>query len=336
LLKAIVQDRYGPPADVLRLEDVDEPTMKDDEVLVRVRAASLHPDVWHMATGRPYVLRIMGAGFRRPRIRIPGTDIAGRVERIGKGVTGFQPGDDVFGESLRGHQWHNGGAYAELVSTPQGSLAHKPSNVTFEQAAAVPTSGFIALLGVRDLGGVKPGQHVLINGAGGGVGTFSVQLAKAFGATVTAVDTAKKLDLLRSIGADHVIDHRKEDFTASGERYDVIIDVPANHPPSVVRRALTPKGTYVLIGHEQFGRSAGRWIGGIGRFIKLLSYSPFVSQNMAPFRAGPKDHLAVFRALIEAGTVRPIVDRTYPLARITDAIRYLETGDVLGKIVIKV
>lgn len=252
-MKAIVQERYGSP-DVLELREIDEPAVKDDEVLVRVRATSLHPDVWHVLHGRPYVLRIMGAGLRRPKNPVPGTDLAGRVEAVGTAATRFRPGDEVFGESAKGHQWHNAGAYAEYAAVPEDVLEPKPANLTFEQAAAVPTSGSIAYQGVRLQGRVQAGQRVLINGAGGGVGSFAVQLAKAFGAEVTGVDRGRKLDVIRSIGADHVIDHTREDFTRTGERYDVIVDIPGNRTIADCRRALTPKGAYVLIGHEGFGR----------------------------------------------------------------------------------
>jgi NADPH:quinone reductase-like Zn-dependent oxidoreductase len=216
-MKAIVQDRYGPP-DVLELRDIDKPVVNDGEVLIRVHAASVHPDVWHVLRGLPYVLRIMGAGLLRPKNSIPGTDVAGHVESVGKEVALFQPGDEVFGESVRGHQWHNGGAYAEYVSVPENALALKPANITFEQAAAVPTSGLIALQGLHEYGQVHAGQKVLINGAAGGVGTIAVQLAKAYGAEVTGVDSARKLEMIRSLGADRVIDYAREDFTRSGER----------------------------------------------------------------------------------------------------------------------
>lgn len=336
-MKAIVQDRYGSPDDVLELREIDKPAVKDDEVLVRVHAASVHPDVWHVLRGQPYVLRIMGAGLLKPKNSVPGTDVAGRVESVGRSVTRFQPGDEVFGEIVKGHQWHNGGAYAEYVSVREGALALKPANLTFEQAAAVPTSGFIAIQGIRDQGHVQPGQRVLINGAGGGVGTFAVQLAKAFGADVTGVDSTGKLDMVRSIGADQVIDYTQEDFTQSGERYDLILDVPGNHSFSDVRRALTPEGTYVLIGHDLFGDSGRRWIGGIGQFLRQLVLSPFVSQRMAPRDSKEiKDPLGFLKELIKTGKISPVVDRTFPLSEVPEAIRYLEEGHAQGKVVITV
>lgn len=336
-MKAIVQQEYGSPDEVLELQDIVKPVVKDDEVLVRVHAASVHPDVWHVVRGVPYVLRIMGAGLLKPKNGVPGTDVAGHVESVGRNVKELQPGDEVFGESVRGHQWHNGGAFAEYVSVPEDALALKPANVTFEQAAAVPTSGFIAIQGIRDQGHVQPGHRVLINGAGGGVGTFAVQLAKAFGADVTGVDSSGKLNMVRSIGADQVIDYMQEDFTQSGERYDLILDVPGNHSFSALRRALTPKGTYVLIGHDRFGDSGRRWIGGIGQFLGQLVLSPFVSQRMAPRDSKEtKDRLGLLKELIEAGKISPVIDRTYPLSEVPEAIRYLEEGRAQGKVVITV
>lgn len=333
-MKAIFQDKYGSP-DALELREIDIPAVKDDEVLVRVHAASVHPDVWHVVLGRPYVLRIMGAGLLKPKNSVPGTDVAGHVESVGKSVTRFQPGDEVFGETLTRNQWHNGGAYAEFVSVREEALALKPANLTFEQAAAVPSTGFIAVQGVRDQGRVQAGQRVLINGAGGGVGTFAVQLAKAYGADVTGVDTTTKLDMVRSLGADQVIDYTQEDFTKSGEVYDLIVDIPGNHSFSDCRRALTPKGTYVLIGHDGFGDSGGRWIGSLGQFLKLVVKSPFVSQRMSPrISLDTNDRLVVLKQLIEDGKITPVIDRTFPLSEVPQAIRYLEGGQAQGKVVI--
>ena len=339
-MKGIVQYRYGSPDDVLELQDIDKPVAKDHEVLVRVHAASVHPDVWHMVRGRPYVLRLMGAGLRKPKNPVPGTDVAGRVESVGKDVTQFHQGDEVFGETRKAHQWTNGGAYAEYVSVPQDALALKPAGITFEQAAAVPTSGFIAFSGIRHQGKVQPGQTVLINGAGGGVGTLAVQLAKAYGAEVTGVDSTGKLDMVRSIGADHVIDYTQEDFTQRGNRYDLILDVPGNHTLSECRRALTPKGTYVLIGHDLFDDSGGRWLGrGLPRFVILAVMSPFVSQLRRGLNfstPAKKDSMAALRAFIEAGKITPVVDRTFLLSEVRESIRYLEGGQVQGKVVIAV
>lgn len=274
-MKAIVQDKYGSPED-LKVQDVEMPAVGDDEVLVRVRAASVHPDVWHVVTGRPYVLRLMGAGFSKPKNPIPGTDMAGIVESVGKNVTRFRPGDEVFGATIRAHQWTNGGAFAEYVSVRQDLLALKPDNITFEQAASVPTSGFIALQNLRSGSLIRPGQKVLVNGAGGGVGALALQLAKAYGAHVTAVDSTSKLNMLRSLGADQVIDYTQEDFTRSDVRYDLIFDVPGNHPLSACRATLEPHGKYVLIGHEGFGASGKRALGLFPRFFKLIFLSLFV------------------------------------------------------------
>ena len=337
-MKAIVQYKYGSPDDVLELREIDKPVIEDDEVLVRVHAASVHPDVWHVVRGRPYALRLMGSGLLKPKNSVPGTDVAGRIESVGKNVTQFQQGDEVFGESIKGHQWTNGGAYAEYVSVPHDALVLKPAGLTFEQAAAVPTSGFIALSGLRNQGQIQSGQKVLINGAAGGVGALAVQLAKAYGAEVTGVDSTGKLALVQSIGADHIIDYTQEDFTERGERYDLILDVPGNHSLSECRRALTPEGTYVLIGHDQFGDSGGRWLGSLPHFFKLVVMSPFVSQlpDLNFSTPSKKDIMAVLREFIEAGKITPIIDRTYPLSDVPKAIRYLEEGHAQGKVVITV
>jgi len=336
MMKAIVQDRYGSPDDVLQFREIDRPVAGDDEVVVRVRAASVHPDVWHVLTGLPYVLRVMGAGLRKPKNPVPGTDVAGVVESVGKNVTQFQPGDEVFGETLRGHQWTNGGAYAEYATAPESALALKPANVTFEQAAAVPTSALIALPALRGGGKIQAGQKVLVNGAGGGVGAVAVQLAKAFGADVTAVDSRSKLDLVRSIGADQVIDYTQEDFTRRGERYDLVFDIPGNHSLSDCRRALTPGGTYVLIGHDNYGNGMHRWVGLLPRMFKLMAMSPFVSQLPAVRFSMPdkKESMDLLKELLESGKLTPHIDKTYPLSEVHEAMRYLQGGRARGKIII--
>jgi NADPH:quinone reductase-like Zn-dependent oxidoreductase len=335
-MKAIVQDRYGSP-DVLELREIDAPVAGDDQMLVLVRAASIHADVWHVMRGVPYVLRIMGAGLRAPKDLIPGTDLAGHVESVGKNVTRFQPGDEVFGQSLVANLWRHGGAFAEYAAVPEARFERKPADLTFEQAAAVPTSGSLAVQGVRDEGRVQAGQKVLINGAGGAVGSFAVQLAKAYGADVTGVDATGKVDMLRSIGADRVIDYAQEDFTRSGERYDVILDIAGNHPWPAIKRAITPEGTFVLIGHDQYGAAGHRWFGSLGRFFKLMVISPFVS-HLHPFRGAkdPGDRLVVLKELIEAGRITPVIDRAFPLSEVPEAMRYLESGQALGKVVITV
>lgn len=336
-MKAIVQDRYGP-VDALALREVERPAVGEREVLVRVHAASVHPDVWHVVRGRPYVLRVMGAGLRRPRQRVPGTDLAGRVEATGVRAGRFRVGDEVYGESITGFQWHNGGAYAEYAAAPEAGLAPKPARLTFEQAAAVPSSGLIALTAVRDQANVQPGRRVLVNGAGGGVGTFAVQLAKAFGAEVTAVDVTAKLEPLRSLGADHVLDAEREDFTRAGERYDAIVDVPGNHPFFEVRRALAPTGRYVLIGHDGFGATAGRGFGNLPRFLRLMAMTPF-SKQLPPLDFSPparQEVMATLTGLIEAGRLTPVVDRAFPLGEVREAIRHLESGAACGKVVLTV
>jgi NADPH:quinone reductase-like Zn-dependent oxidoreductase len=332
-MRAIVQDRYGPP-ELLQLRDVARPVVADDEVLVRVRAASVHPDVWHVVNGRPYVLRLMGSGLRRPRRRIPGTDVAGVVSAVGGGVTRFRAGDEVFGECFRGYQWRNGGAYAEYVAVPEDTLASKPVRLTFEQAAAVPTSGLIALSGVRDQGHVQAGDKVLVNGAGGGVGALAVQIARALGAHVTAVDLPAKLD---AIDADRVVDGSRVDFTREGERYDLILDVPGNHSFGDCRRALAPDGRYVLIGHDGFG-DASAWFGSLPRFVALMVRTPFVRQLPALDFSAPdkREGMSVLGELIEACKLTPLVDRTFALSEAADAIRYLASGQARGKVVIAI
>jgi len=334
-MKAIVQEKYGSPDD-LELREVDKPAVGNDEVLVRVRAASVHPDVWHVLSGRPYVLRLMGAGLFKPKNPIPGTDMAGIVESVGESVTQFRQGDEVFGETTAGHGWTTGGAYAEYVSVRDDQLALKPDNITFEQAASVPTSGFITLMNLRGASHELPGKQVLVNGAGGGVGALCLQLAKAYGAHVTAVDSTSKLSMLRSLGADQVIDYTQEDFTRRGARYDLIFDVPGNHSFSACKRALKPDGRYVLIGHEKFGASGKRVFGLIPHFLKLMFLSSFVKQLRGPSGSMPtrKDTMAVLRELLEAGKITPIIDSTYPLSEASEALRHMIEDDPQGKVII--
>ncbi len=333
-MKAVVQRTYGP-MESLRVEDVPTPTAGKGEVLVRVRAASLHADIWHAVSGRPYVMRLMGPGFRRPKVAIPGIDLAGRVESVGSGVTRFASGDDVFGECVRGIQWKNGAAFAEYASVLEKDLEPKPTRLSYEQAAAVPTSGLIALQTIQDEGQVQSDQRVLVNGAGGAVGSFAVQLAKARGAHVTAVDSANKLDALRSIGADVVIDYAATDYTATGDRYDVVIDIPGNRPLSAVRQALTPDGTYVYVGHDQYGRQGHPVFGSIGRFLRMFAMAPFVSQFKKPGKVSPRaDRMKTLAELCDAGKLTPLVDSTYDLSQVHQALRHLEAGTATGKIVI--
>jgi len=322
-MKAIVYYKYGAPVDVLKLQDIDKPLIKDDEVLVRVQAASIHAGDWLMMRGQPYIAR-PAFGLLKPKDPVAGTDVAGHVEAVGKNVKQLQPGDEVFG-------WCKG-AFAEYACAGEDQFVLKPANLTFEQAAAVPTSAFTALQALRDPGKVQPGQKVLIIGASGGVGTFAVQIAKAFGAEVTGMCSTRNVDMVRSIGADHVIDYTQEDLTKSGERYDLILDMAGNRSLSEHRRALSPKGSLVLVG----GRG-GPWLMGMGRTIKALMLSPFVSQKMPFFISlSNKEDLAVLKELIEAGKITPVIDKTYPLSETPDAVRHVDEGHTQGKTVITV
>ena len=321
-MKAIVQDRYGS-TDVLEYRDVDRPQIADDEVLVRVHAAGVDRGVWHLMTGRPYPVRLAGYGLRAPKTQVPGMDVAGVVEAVGRDVTRFQRGDEVFGVGK--------GAFAEYARASEDKLAPKPANLTLEQAAAVPISGTAALQALRDHGRVRPGQHVLIIGASGGVGSFAVQLAKAVGAEVSAVCSTTKVDLVASLGADRVIDYTREDFAEGESRYDVILDIGGNSSLSRLRRALAPKGTLVITG----GETGGRWLGGTDRQIRALALSPFVSQTLTTFIAKENHRdLLVLKGFIEAGEVTPVIDRTYALREAPEAIRYLQEGRARGKLVI--
>jgi NADPH:quinone reductase-like Zn-dependent oxidoreductase len=323
-MKAIVQDRYGS-ADVLELQDVPVPDIEDDEVLVRVHAASVSAAVWHLMTGLPYLVRITGFGLLEPKIPIPGTDVAGRVEAVGKDVAALQPGDEVLGVCE--------GAFAEYAWARPDDLVKKPQNVTFVQAAAVPDSGHTALKGLRQVADVQPGQRVLIIGAGGGVGTFAVQIGKDLGAEVTGVCSTSKISMVHSIGADHVIDYTQEDFTKGERRFDVILDTAGRRPVSHLRRVLTPRGVLVIVG----GEGGGRWLGGFQRQVGAMILSPFLSQRLGTFVSMPtREGLIELKGLIETGKLTPVVSRTYPLSETPEAIRTWERGHTLGKIVIEV
>ncbi|MEU4728411.1 NAD(P)-dependent alcohol dehydrogenase [Streptomyces sp. NPDC023588] len=323
-MKAMVQDIYGPPA-VLRLEETDRPVPGKGEVLVRVYAAAVDQGVWHLVAGMPYAIRAAGFGLRAPKSRVPGMDLAGRVEAVGPDVTRFRPGDEVYGSGT--------GSFAEYACAKEDRLAPKPVNLGFEAAAAVPVSACTALKALRDGGRIEAGQRVLILGASGGVGSYAVQLAKAFGAHVTGVCSGAKADLVRSLGADEVVDYLHEDPTDGRHRYDLVLDIAGNRRLSRLRRALTARGTLVIVGGEE----GGRWIGGTQRQLAALLLSPFISQNLRPL-ASVEHHsdLRVLTDLIEAGKVTPAVDRTYPLAEAPDAIRHLREGQVRGKLVIRV
>ena len=320
-MKAVVRDAYGS-TDVLRLEEIAAPVAGEGEVLVRVVAAGLDQGVWHLMAGMPYVMRVAGFGLRAPKNPLLGYDLAGRVEAVGPGAAPFQPGDEVFGTCA--------GSFAEYAVARADRLVPKPANVSFEQAAATPTSGYTALQAVRDHGKVEAGKSVLVIGAGGGVGTFAVQIAKTRGAEVTGVCGAAKTELVRSIGADHVIDYTKEDFTDGRVRYDVILDTAGNRPLSHLRRALTPRGTLVIVG----GEDGGKWLG-IRRQLRAAALSPFVGQKLGFFIAKQQSSdLEELSRLLEAGAIRPVVDRTFPLDEVPDAIRYLRDGRARGKVVI--
>jgi NADPH:quinone reductase-like Zn-dependent oxidoreductase len=320
-MKAIVFHRYGSP-DVLELKEIDTPVPGDDQVLVRVHAASVNPVDWHRMRGQPYFMRA-SEGLAKPKNTGLGVDVAGRVDAVGRNVTHFQPGDDVFGMSIK--------TCSEYVRASEQGIAHKPDNLTFEEAAAVPLAALTALQGLRDKGRIQPGQKVLINGAAGGVGTFAVQIAKSFGADVTGVCSTRNVELVRSIGADHVVDYTQEDFTRSGQRYDLILDAVANRSVSALRRALKPDGTLVLVGAAK-GRSGGR---PVLFLLRAVLMGRFVSQEVGPYMARrSRDDLVLLKELIEARKVTPVIDRSYPLGEVPAAIRYLEEGHAQGKVVI--
>ncbi|MCX5052350.1 MULTISPECIES: NAD(P)-dependent alcohol dehydrogenase [unclassified Streptomyces] len=327
-MKAIVQERFGPP-DILRLRETDRPEIGAGQVLVQVHAAALNPYDWHMMRGDPYVARLGGVGLTRPKTRVAGIDAAGRVEAVGADVHGLQPGDEVLGFCQ--------GAFAQYARTTADLLVPKPSRLTFEQAAAVPMGAVTALRGIRTVGRVRAGQRVLVNGAAGGVGTFAVQIAAAEGAEVTAVCSARNADLVSSLGAAHVLDYTRNDFTEGRVRYDVILDNVGNHPLNRLRRSLTPTGTLVANG----GGSPGHLFGAMGAMLRLVTVNALVRQQLrvilpsAP--AGPThDDLLTVTELIEAGTLTPVVDRTYPLADVADGMRHMEQGHARGKAVVTV
>lgn len=323
-MRAIVQDRYGS-VDVFRLAQIALPQIADNEVLVQVQAAGLDRGTWHMMAGQPYLLRLLGFGFRVPKNRVPGLDVAGTVAAVGSSVTRFSPGDQVFGISR--------GSFAEYAAVREDKLARKPANLTFTQAAVVPISAGTALQALTDAGSVQQEQRVLIIGASGGVGSYAVQLAKAFGSEVTGVCSTAKLDLVRSLGADHVVDYTRQDFADGTNRYDLILDIAGNSTLSRLRSALTPTGTLVIVGGEE----GGKWTGGFGRSLRAPLLSPFVPQRLTMLaskeRASDQERLT---PLIEAGKVTPSIDRTYPLDRVPDAMRHLEAGQVRGKVAITI
>lgn len=315
-MKAMVYHRYGSP-DMLELHEIEVPVIGDKDVLVRVHAASVNQLDWHFLTGAPFMVRLM-AGLRRPRAQVLGIDVAGRIEAMGRTANKFRPGDEVFGSISHG-------GFAEYVCVPEDELVRAPAGLSFEGAAAVPAAACVALQGLRDHGRVQPGQRVLINGASGGVGSFAVQIAKSFGAHVTGVCSTRNLDLVRSLGADHVIDYTQVDFTQSGQRYDLIFDAVAKRSFSDCRPALAPEGIYVTTEFSPALLLQAQWVSLTG------------NQRMVPFlmNRDPKD-LVVLKELLEAGTVKPVIDRRYPLSEVPDALRYIGQGHARGKVVITV
>ena len=322
-MRAVVQDEYRDTADVLRLEEVARPVPGPGEVLVRVAAAGVDRGVWHLMAGKPYAARL-AFGMRAPKNRVRGSEFAGRVEAIGERVTAVRPGQQVYGIGA--------GSFAEYVVAPDGKVAPAPAGIPVVQAAAVPVSASTALQGVRDHGRVTAGQKVLVIGASGGVGSFAVQIAKAFGAEVTGVARTDKLELVRSLGADHVVDHTTDDVTSGAARYDVVLDIGGNTPVRRLRRVLTPRGTLVIVG----GEGKGRWLG-MGRQLRAAALSPFVGQRLGFFvNRGTAADLVVLAGLIESGQVTPAVDRTFPLAEAAAAVTYMAEGRARGKVVVEV
>ncbi len=326
-MKAFVYERYGSP-DVLELRDVDVPEPGDEQVLVRVRAASVNPYDWHFMRGQPYFMRLF-VGLRKPKRTCLGADVAGVVEAVGTNVTRFRKGDEVFGDIAE----NTTGSFGQYVCVPASELEHKPSNASFEQAAAIPIAGLTALQGLRDKGRLERGQTVLINGASGGVGTYAVQIAKAFGANVTAVCSTRNLELVRSIGADHVVDYTQESFTEGGQRYDVFFDCIGNHSLTASRRVVATNGIYVGVGSNDHGVV----LGPLKRMLRLQLLRPFVSQTMVTLMAKKSGaDLQLLKDMHEAGSIRSVIDRTYSLTETPEAIRYVEKGHARGKVVITV
>jgi NADPH:quinone reductase-like Zn-dependent oxidoreductase len=323
-MQAIVQDEYGEAGKVLRLEEIAKPEIGADEVLVRVHAAGVDRGTWHMVAGLPKLIRFVGFGVRRPKSRTPGLDVAGVVAAIGKDVTGFAVGDEVFGTA--------NGSFAEYASASPGKLARKPANLSFEQAAAIPVSAITALHGLREKGQVQPGEKVLVIGASGGVGSYAVQIAKAFGAEVTGVCSTAKVEMVRALGADHIVDYQLDNFV-DGTRYDVILDIGGNSRLSRLRQALTPKGRLVIVG----GETGGKLLGGFDRTLRAPLLSLFVSQKLTMLASSEKaEDLVPLREMVEAGQVMPAIDRTFPLRDAPAAIQYLHEGRASGKVVITI
>ena len=335
-MRAVIQGRYGTPGQVLHVREVEIPEPAPDEVLVRVRAASVNPDIWHAITGYPRVMRLMGAGLRRPKRAIPGLDMAGVVEAVGRDVVDFAPGDAVFGETHDRVQWVSGGAYAEYVCVPHHVLARKPEGITFEQAAAVPTAGIIALVNLSMHLWSVPGQRVVINGAAGGVGSIAIQMAKANGAFVVGVDHTTQLDYMRSLGADKVMDYTGEDVTRLEQGVDLIVDVASTLPLSGCKRILKPDGLVVVIGHDHYGAKGRQTLGGIPYFLGLMLWARFDRHLPWPsFQTMEKgDAMEILRGMIDAGQLTPVVGATFSLEEVPAAIQCLQEGQASGRIVI--
>jgi NADPH:quinone reductase-like Zn-dependent oxidoreductase len=335
-MKTILHDRYGPPDEVLRFGDIDVPSIGDRQVLVRVRAASVHADIWHIVTGWPYFARAMGNGLLKPKRRVPGTDFAGEVERVGEKVTRFRPGDQVFGGPGLMLGWLNLGTYAEYAAYDEEGLARKPASVTFEQAACVGATGAIVIANIGRTDRLA-GRNVLINGGGGSAGTTAIQIARAAGARVTGVDRAEKLELMRRLGADRAIDFSQEDFTRGSEKYDFILDVVSNRTVQECRRVLTPRGLYVNLGHTDYGHVGGPVWGTLPAMLRTFARSffdpnlPKIGDSKMPSR---QEMMAALEKYLEAGTLTPVVARTFPLSEIHAAMRCLQDPTIPGRIVI--
>ena len=335
-MRAVIQSGYGNAEAALSVQEVPIPTPGDDEILVRVRAASMHADIWHAITGLPYVLRLFGMGIRKPKCPVPGTDLAGVVEAVGKDVTRFRPGDEVFGESHIGLQTKNGGAYAEYAVVPERVLACKPQNVSFEQAASVPASGVVTWLNMLAFGDMRAGRTMLSNGAAGGVGSLALQIAKARGIVVTGVDNTEKIAMLRELGADRTIDYTKQNVMATQERYDFILDVATTLPYPRVRDLLSPAGLYQMVGHSDYGAVGGKLFGGLPKFLKFLFVSPFDKHLPSYGFEMPerKDIMMGLKKLLEEEKITPLVGKSFSLDEVPLALQCLKQGRARGKIVI--
>lgn len=335
LMQAIVQTAYGAPEKVLEIRGIRRPVPGPDDVRVHVCAASVHPDVWHTVTGRPQVLRLMGAGLLRPKQRTPGTDLAGYVEAVGENVARLRPGDEVFGEALPRMAWANGGTYAEYAVAPADNLALKPQGVTFEEAATVPTSGLITLYNMRREW-LRPGRRILVNGAGGAVGSIAVQLAKNSGARVTGADLPEKLELVRYLGADRVLEAGRDELADDGDGYDLILDVASTLTLARAKPLLAPTGLYIFIGHDHYGRGAGRLLGSLPRALALLARSRFDSHLPYPVPPAPtrRASMLVLQGLLAAKRLTPVVHSTYPLNRVPEALHRLAEDNPVGRLVI--